>query len=439
MKRLIYTVAVAAGLLALGSSNSLFAQSFPQWRGPDGQGHTAAKNLPVKWSEQESVAWKTEIPGRGYSSPVIAGGAIWMTTAIETEASEAEKEERLKTNTGNQPLTVLSQAVFRAVCVDLKTGKLLHDVELFAVKDPQWVHQLNSYASPTPILSDGRLYCHFGTNGTACLDTAAQKVLWVNRELKIHHENGPGSTPILWKNLLIVHCDGSDKQYVAALDANTGKIAWKTKRSGEMRSNPQLRKAYGTPLVIKIDGREQLVSPGADWLYGYDPATGEELWKLGYGVLGFSIVPRPVYGNGLLIFSTSFMKPEIISVRLDGGKPEIAWRYKRQAPKIPSPLLVGDELYFVSDIGIATCLDAKTGEAHWTERLEGNYAASPMYGDGKIYFCNREGLCTVVKPGRQFHVLAKNELDSGFMASPAAVDGSLILRTTKALYRIGKE
>jgi outer membrane protein assembly factor BamB len=254
------------------------------------------------------------------------------------------------------------------------------------------------------------------------------------------HENGPGSSPIVWGNLVILTFDGSDKQFMAALDKNTGKIVWKTDRSGELNDNPQLQKSYGTPLILDVQGRPLLISPGADWLYAYEPGTGKEVWKLNYGTLGFSISSRPVVGNGMLYMSTGFMRPNILAVRYDSASsPEIAWRYTKGAPQIPSPLLVGEELYFVTDSGgIVTCLDAHTGEEHYRERLGGNFNASPFYADGRIFFCAREGMTVVLKPGKRFEVLARNELPGQIMATPAVVDGAIYLRTDGALYCISK-
>jgi len=426
-------VLLAACLPAATSS----AAEWPQWRGPDGQGHAAATGLPTEWSETKNVTWKTKLPGRGHSSPVVENGRIWMTAGVETPISEEEKKRRTASNTGDQPLVVSGKLSLRALCVDMKSGKLLHNVELLFIEEPDWTHALNTFASPTPVIEDGRLYCHFGTHGNACLDTQTQEVMWTNRELTLRHENGPGSSPILWKDLMIFHCDGSDVQYVAALDKATGKVAWKTERSGEMRANPQLKKAYGTPLIVEIDGRDQLISPGADWLYSYDPATGKELWKVNYGVLGFSIVPRPVVGHGMIYFCTSFMRSQVLAVKYQGvDKPEIAWRYNKQAPQKPSPILVGEELYFVSDKGVATCLDAKTGQEHWQVRMGGNYSSSPLYADGKLYFCSHQGVTTVIKPGTKYEELAKNRLASDIMASPIALDGALFIRTIEAIYRI---
>jgi outer membrane protein assembly factor BamB len=409
---------------------------WPQFRGPDGQGHASAIGLPSSWSEHENIVWKAPLPGRGWSSPVIAGNEIWLTAAIESPVSEDEKAERIKGTTNSQPLNVSGKLSLRAVCVDRRSGEITADVELLTEDRPQPTHAMNSFASPTPVLADGKLYCHFGTHGTACLDTAIRDVVWTNRELTINHENGAGSSPVLWGDRLIVHCDGSDAQYIAALDTATGRIAWKTDRSGKMNEEPQLKKAYGTPLVIQIAGQPTVVSPAADWLYGYDPASGRELWKLNYGILGFSIAPRPVAGHGILYMSTSFMQPQLLAVKLDGPEPTIAWRFAKQMPNICSPLLVGDELYTVSDKGIATCLDAETGKVHWTERLPGNYAASPLLADGKIYIANRDGETTVLEPGKTFRKLGLGKLEGQILASPAAVGQALYIRTDKALYRV---
>ncbi len=432
----------ASALFALASFCAVRAENFPQWRGPDGQGHAIASGLPQTWSETENVAWKTKIPGRGWSSPVIEGRQVWLTTALETPAKPDDAQRRLKANTSNnQPLTVLEEVRFRAICTDRDSGRIVHDVTVLTEREPQWVHEQNSYASPTPVIEDGRLYCHFGASGTACVDARAGRVLWTNTSLRVNHENGPGSSLMIWKDLVIFHLDGSDEQYIAALDKRTGKLAWKTARSGKMSDNGQMRKSYGTPLALEIAGQPQLVSPAADWLYFYDPATGRELTKLSYGAQGFSIAPRPVAGHGMIFMSTAFMKPEMLAIRYDSAAgPTIEWRFKQGAPNVPSPLLVGDELYFVSDSGgIVTCLDAKTGRENYRERLGGNFYASPLYADGKLIFVGREGATSLIAPGKTFKLLAKNQLDGKFFASPAAVGNALFLRSDQALYRIEKK
>ena len=407
-----------------------------QWRGSEGQGH-AEDPLPIKWSETENVVWKTRLPGKGWSSPVIEGNQIWVTAAHETLATPEETADRLKNSSGGQPLVVLSLVRLHVLCVDKNTGELLHDFEILRKKNPQCSHKLNSYASPTPVLEGGKLYCHFGSYGTACVDTSRAEVVWRNQDLVVQHENGPGSTPVLWEDFLIFHMDGSDLQYVVALNKHTGRVAWKTNRSGEMDAKPQLKKSYGTPLILDVGGKPILFSPGADWLYAYQPADGSELWKLNYGKLGFSIVPRPVAGHGMLYMSTSFMRPQLLAIKYQGTSPQIAWKSERSVSSQPSPILVGNEIYYISDSGgIISCLDALTGELHWRERIGGNYSASPLHSDGKIYFHSREGVTTVIEAGKTFRVISKNRLNGSHMAS-AAVDGeALLLRTDQALYRV---
>ena len=288
------------------------------------------------------------------------------------------------------------------------------------------------------MLTPGRLFCHFGDFGAACIDTATGDVLWMNRDLRLDHVNGPGSSPVIWHNLLIVHLDGSDMQSIAAYDVDSGRVVWQTPRSGRLREDPDLKKAYATPLVVTSGGRDVLVSPAADWVYGYDPATGLELWRLSYGVLGYSVVPRPVAAAGLVFLSTSFNQPELLAIRLTGkdGHPEIAWREKKAAPSMSSPLIVGDDLYMVSDKGVASCLEAGSGRPVWVQRLGGNFSSSALYADDRIYIGNRSGEMFVLRPGRTFELLATNRLDSGIFATPAAIDRAIYLRTEQAVYRI---
>jgi outer membrane protein assembly factor BamB len=331
----------------------------------------------------------------------------------------------------------------RAICLDRETGKVLHDIELMTEHQPEPIHTLNSFASPSPIAETGRVYCHFGPNGTACVDTESGQVLWANQsdELRVKTENGAGSTPVLWNNFLIVHFDGSDRQFIAALDKYTGQIVWRTSRSGKMNDNPQLKKSYGTPLVVPVDGQPVIMSPASDWLYAYEPETGRELWKLPYEKLGFSVVPKPVEKDGVLYFCTCFMQSEMLAVRFakngSAVDPAIVWRYSSQVSQMPSPLMVDDLLYFVADKGgVVTCVDATHGELVWRERLGGNYSASPIHAAGRIYFFDREGTTHVIKPGRQFTLLAENHLEGSVMASAALVDEAMFVRTDKAMYRI---
>ena len=405
-------------LLPLLAAAVVASEDWPQFRGPAGDGHSDATGLPLTWSETENVRWKTAIPGEGWSSPVVLGRQIWMTTALEDGRS------------------------LRAICADRETGKILHDVEVFHIEQPLPKNTANSHASPTPVVEPGRVYVSFGTSGSACLDTATAKVIWTNTELTLTHKEGAGSSPILHGGLFILCCDGTDVQYMVALDKNTGRIVWKTQRSAAAvleDKRPDLRKAFCTPQVIHVAGKEQLISVGAFRAYAYEPKTGKEIWFC--NLPGFSNVPRPVFGHGLVYVGTGFMKPELWAIRTDGTgdvtSTHVAWKMSKMASLKPSLLLAGDELYMLNDgSGTLTCLDAKSGEPVWQEKIGGSYSASPVAADGRIYLFNEKGQTTVIKPGRTFERLATSQLDAGCMATPAVSGRALILRTKTHLYRI---
>jgi outer membrane protein assembly factor BamB len=384
----------------------VLAQDWPEFRGPSGQGHSDERGLPLTWSETQHVRWKAAIPGRGWSSPAIQGERIWLTTATEEGKS------------------------LRAVSIDLKTGSILRNVEVFRLKSAGPLHSKNSLASPTPVLEGDRVYLHFGAHGTACL-TQSGEVVWKTRLDYDNGQHGPGGSPVIYDDLLIMSCDGQDAQFVVALDKQTGKVRWKKSRAGAQ--------AYTTPLVVRLPAGDQVISPGAFRAVAYEPRTGKELWQVTYGD-GFSNVPRPVYGHGLAFICTGFMQPALMAVRVDGRgdvtRSHVAWTLKRGVSLTPSPLLVGDELYLVSDNGIASCVDAKTGQPYWQVRLGGNHSASPVYADGRIYFLSEEGESVVIAPGKQFKALAKNQLDGQTLASMAVSGGSIFVRSQTHLYRL---
>jgi len=393
------------------------ARDWPQFRGPDGQGHAEATGLPLKWSESDNVSWKVPITGRGWSSPSIADGKVWLTTAQDDGHS------------------------LRAVALDVRSGSILHDVEVFAKTDPGAIHSKNSHASPTPLIDGHRVYVHFGAHGTACLTTQGD-IVWKMDELKYNHQHGPGGSPLVWQDLLIVNCDGTDVQFVVALDKETGKVRWKRDRghiSEPRRTGKEVAPmAYSTPLLIEVEGRPQIISAGADHVAAYDPASGNEIWWAAYN--GYSNVPRPVFGHGLVFVSSGYGSPTLYAIAVDGQgdvtASKAAWNMKRAAPLSPSPLLVGDELYVISDAGIATCLDARTGKRHWQQRLGGNFSASPVYADGRIYLLDENGSTTVLRPGKTYEELASNKLEGRTLASLAVADGAIFLRTESHLYRL---
>ncbi len=397
-------------LLLLLLIPTLRAEDWPEFRGPTGQGLVRQGAVPVEWSPK-SAAWKQEIAGNGWSSPVIVGGKIYLTTAVPAAAQGYS---------------------LRALCLDVKEGKTLWDVEVFKEgRDAPRPHTKNSHASPTPIVAGDRLYVHFGHQGTACLDLKG-KVLWQNvqRYSPVH---GNGGTPVLVDGLLVFGCDGASNPYVIALEADTGKEKWKTPRRGD----PDRKFSFCTPLVIEVDGRKQVILPGSDQVTAFEPTTGKEVWTVSYD--GYSVIPRPVYGHGLVFVCTGYNQPSLLAIRPTGKgdvtKTHVAWSTRKAAPHTPSPLLVGDQLYMVSDNGTASCLDAKTGEVHWSQRLGGNYSASPMHAGGKVYFQSEDGVTTVLKAGTKFEEAGKNRMGERTLASFAVVDGSLFLRTERHLYR----
>ena len=391
-------------------------QDWPQFRGPTGQGHAEARGLPLQWSETQNVKWKVPIDGRGWSSPVVAQGRVWLTTSVEMPASGRDR----------------AGLSLRALAFDAATGKRVVDVEVFRLTSLRPLNEKNSFASPTPILDGDRVYVHFGADGTAALSTAGE-VLWKAR-YNYDSQHGGGGSPVLYNDLLIFNCDGNDYEaFVVALDVKTGKERWK-----QNRRKPAAQ-AYTTPLVINVNGRDQLISVGAYRAAAYDPATGRELWRVGYKD-GFSNVPRPVFGKGLVFIATGFYEPTILAVRADGEgdvtRSHVAWTLSRGAPYTPSPILVGDELYVTSDTGVLTVVDAVSGTVLYQARLGGNYSASPVLAEGRIYFQSEEGVTTVIAPGKAFNRLAVNRLDGGMLASMAPSNGTIYIRTDSHLYRI---
>ena len=384
-------------------------QDWPQFRGPTGQGESSERNLPGEWNETTNVVWKTAVPGRGWSSPVVAHGRVWLTTATAEGRDSA----------------------LRLVAYSLDSGQEALNVEVFRLRNATLLNDKNSHASPTPIIDGERVYVHFGSEGTAAL-TIAGEIVWKAR-LRYESQHGGGGSPIVHGDLLIVSCDGFDGAFVVALDKNTGKQRWKT-----FRRQPWSQ-AYTTPLLIRIGDRDQLVSVGAHQTAAYDPANGKEIWRVGYGE-GFSNVPRPVFGHGLVFITTGFQQPALLAVRPDGTgdvtRSHVSWTLQRAAPLTPSPVLFGDELYIVNDAGIASCLDARTGKVYWVQRLSGTFSASPVVADGRIYFLNEDGVTTVIAPGQTFRLVATNPLPGPALASMAVSHGSLFVRTASHLYRI---
>ena len=392
---------------------------WPQFRGPDGQGHSKSKNVPLEWSDEKNVKWKMAVPGKGFSSPVIFNKQIWMTSA-ENEGKS-----------------------LHAICLDKTSGKLIHNIKVITTDDAGPRHRLNGYASPTPVIDKEHVFMHFGPRGTACLNKKGE-VIWKNTDLNYNVIQGGASSPILYNDVLFLTCDGIDFQFLVALEKQTGKVKWKQDRAhleAAAQKRAIAKMSYSTPLIQSVEGKTQLVCSAADHVASYNINDGKEIWWMPYN--GFSIVGRPSYGNSLFYVVGSIRQDHFCIYAVQPGKGQlknnqIKWQYSKGVPHVSSPILVDTEVYFVHDGGVASCLNAITGELIWNERLGGNYDASPIRIQNRLYFLNREGKTTVLSTGKRFNKLATNQLKGTFKASPAVADGSLFLRSDTHLFRIEK-
>ncbi|WP_146520612.1 outer membrane protein assembly factor BamB family protein [Stieleria varia] len=416
---------------------------WPQFRGPDGNGIVTGQSVPVSFGEKENVTWKTSLPGKAWSSPVVADDVIWTTTAIEVFPTDEEREKMLSEAGVEQKkfkqLAIAKSVELKLIALNFKTGSILSSTDLTTVEKPDPIHSLNSYASPTPVIDGSEIYCHFGNYGTFCVDRQTREIKW-QRRLPIEHAVGPGSSPFIHGDLLILIQDGVQRQYVTALNKTTSETVWETQRPEMDAPSGDQKKSYCTPIAITDNsGREQLICMGSQWMVSYDPATGKEIWKVRHGT-GFSVVPRPVYGDGVVYFSTGFGKPQLWAVKVDGSgdvtDTHVLWTVTKSIPAKPSPILHEGLVYVVDDNGVASCLDASTGDEVWKKRVGGNFSASPILVDQNIYFGSQDGNVTVIKAGREGEVVAENHLDGQIMASPAIVNDAMIWRTAESVYRI---
>jgi outer membrane protein assembly factor BamB len=411
-------IAWCIGTLTFLLSGAALADDWPEFRGPTADGISTAAHVPVEWSVKRNIAWKQEIPGSGWSSPVLAGGRLYLTTA--TGSADA------------------GDVSLRAVCVDARTGRIVWNKEVLRPDQgaAAAMHEKNSLASATPIVAGDRLFVHFGHMGTAALDLNG-KVLWRQTSLTYPPEHGNGGSPALVDGLIVFSCDGVEGPFIAALDQKSGEVRWKVPRVTEAEKTF----SFCTPQVIEVDGVKQIISPGSGMVGAFDPRDGREIWRVNYGD-GFSVVPRPVWANRRLYVCTGFMRANLLAIDPHGAAGDVTdthvrWKYDRGVPTTPSVIVAGSEVYFVSDNGVATCLDASTGEVVWSERLGGNYSASPVLADGQLYFLSEDGEMHVVAAGREFQKLEKNKLGERALASPAVDDGALYIRTASHLWRIG--
>ena len=426
------------GLFWVFSSEWAVAEDWWQFRGPNA-GHIVEKRVPTVWgSSFREPVWKTLIPGKGWSSPIVVGDRIWLTSAEEVAIGTREASEKLAVLPfGSRDIVVDAAVTLFALELDAENGEILRRIDLFEKRDPPPLHSMNSYASPTPVTNGKRVICHFGSLGTACIEIATGKVVW-KRELTLEELTGGGASPVLCDDKLILACDGADQQYIIAIDELTGETEWKVQRPAISAVDDSQRRSFSTPLIVNSNGRRQVISLAAQWLVSYNPNDGSEWWRAKVGS-GYSLVPTPVFDRDRVFVCTGFSKPEMVAVSTtedgDVTNTGLLWRYSRQVPDISSPIVVGDEVYFVSD-GIATCLDAASGTQVWQHRLGGKFAASPVASDGRIYLTNSSGVTTVIKGGREFVALATNELFGETYASLSVYKNSFLLRTNPLLYRL---
>jgi len=407
-------------LALLFSTSVLTAADWPEFRGPTAQGHSEATNLPLTWSPTSHIAWKAPIAGVGWSSPVVIGDRIFLTSALPVGGVEDPKADRS----------------LHALALDATTGKPVWDVEIFTAAAPR-AHRKNSHASPTPVYEDGKLYVHFGHLGPACLDATTGSTLWKTPDFAYAPVHGNGGSPVLFEDLLIFNADAEADPKVIALDKTTGKPRWVFAR----QSDAKKKFSFSTPLLIDVNGQPQLITPGSGVVNALNPKDGSEIWHFNYDQ-GYSVVPRPVFSHGLIFLSTGFDKALVLAIKADGkgdvSSTHLAWTIDKAAPHDPSMVVIGDELYFIADNGILTCADAKTGQVHYSERCTGPISASPLVADGKLYLQDEKGVGIVIKPGKTFQILAKNDLAEKSLASYAVIGSDLLIRTEGNLYRVKK-
>ncbi|MHC4623476.1 MAG: outer membrane protein assembly factor BamB family protein [Planctomycetota bacterium] len=411
MKILFLFIVLTAPAIMAGPTSD----DWPQFRGPTGQGVARNADPPLHWSQTDNVVWKKAIPGEGWSSPIVYRGSVYLTAAIVDKHGHPTSLHVLR--------------------LDATRGDILWTREAFTPKGSYPKHDKNSHASPTPMMEDGRLYAHFGHMGTACLNVHG-KILWRKSNLTYDPKHGNGGSPILCDDKLIFSCDGAKDPFVVALNKFTGDVVWKVNRKPNSAPN---KFSFSTPLPVDENGRKVVVSQGSGAVCAYNPDDGKEIWSVDYGS-GFSVVPRPVYGHGMVFISTGFNKPNVYAIRVGGHgdvtDTHLVWKAKRGAPKTPSLLLVDRDLYCVSDNGMASCFDAITGSRYWQEKIGGSFSASPVAAHNRIYITTEKGKTFVIRANTKFKILAENDLRERALASPAVSGRALFIRTESHLYRI---
>jgi outer membrane protein assembly factor BamB len=400
--------------------------NWTHFRGSNLNGISETTIAPILWNDSTNIIWKTDLDGKGWSSPVVFGDQVWVTSASE----DGKK--------------------MSGICLDLNTGKLLHQIILFQPDSLQPKHPINTFATPTPCIEDGFVYLHFGTYGTACVSTTDGKIVWKRTDLNCQHVQGAGSSPILYKNLLILHMEGTDVQYLVALDKRTGETVWKKERPVSVYEPlaPIGKKAYITPIIVKVKGQDLLISNGSAVCCAYNPETGEEVWRVVEGE--DSTIAMPIAENGIVYFYPGFISDsggekiaELLAVNPDGKgditKTNILWKFKSPILQLSTPLIKDGLIYTIDTRNMLYCLDAKTGAEIYSKKLKQKYNSSQVFANGNIYFTSVKGETMVIKAGRDLQIVAENKLPGEVYATPAIARNSIFMRTDSKLYRIGSK
>ncbi|NEW85065.1 MAG: PQQ-binding-like beta-propeller repeat protein [Mariniphaga sp.] len=423
--RFKFLISISALFIVLNHTVAMAQESnWTHFRGTNLDGISADKQVPEVWSDTTNVIWTTEIRGKGWSSPVVYGNQVWVTTAT-VDGKEMS-----------------------GVCVDFNSGKLLFDVLLFKHDSIYGKHSINTYATPTPCIEQGFVYLNFGSSGTACVSISDGKVVWKRNDFKVEHVQGTGASPILYKDFLILHYEGTDQQFIVALNKRTGDTVWQTDRPKECydQLQPIGKKAYVTPIVVNVAGRDLLISNGAAVCIAYDVQTGKEVWRVIQGE--DSTIAMPFAENGTVFFYTGFVSPpdgekyaELLAVDPKGSgditKSHVLWRVKAPILQLLTPLVKDGVIYTIDSRNNLIAIDAKTGDTLYTKRLKNKYNASPVYAGGRVYFTSVKGETLVLKAGRTLEIVAENQLPGEIYATPAISNNSLIIRNESTLYRIG--
>lgn len=434
---LFFTCSVLASFVGALTSNMLLAADrsqslpWPDKTGPTFDGRASpedARGVPTVWDEAtgKNVAWKVPLEGQGHSTPVIGEGKLWFTSATKDG-----REQFIE-------------------AIDMESGKVIHHRLLFKNEKPEPLgNEVNNYAAPSCALEPGAVYVHFGTYGTAKLDSKTGETIWERRDIKCRHFRGPASSPVLWSDLVILTFDGIDQQFLMALNKETGETVWRTDRStdygdlgpdGLPLREGDMRKSFSTPGLVEVAGKMQIVSVGSRAAFGYDARTGKEIWTITHD--DYNATARPLFYKGMAILHTGSRGANLLAIRLDEStqgnvnETHIVWDRPRGNSGMAYPILLDNRIYTLTDTGVAMCINADTGEEMWTGRVGGTCIASPIIAGDHVYFFSGEGFSHVVKAEDKFEVVSRNELKSGIMASPAIANGALYLRSREYLYKI---